>query len=76
MVVRSVRTWGESVGVFFSGLVFLTFRSFPVGCVMEKADKNSVFVLSFDENGRKMYTCESDPTKRLVAEGLEHGIGF
>lgn len=31
---------------------------------MDKSDKNSIFVLSYDENGRKMYTCEADPNKR------------
>lgn len=35
---------------------------------MDKIDKNSMFVLSYDENGRKIYTCEADPNKRIFVD--------
>lgn len=42
---------------------------------MDKVDKNSTFVLSYDENGRKMYTCEADPSKRIFVDDEGNFIG-
>lgn len=35
---------------------------------MEKNEKSSIFILNIDEEGRKIYTSQSDPSKRYMLD--------